>query len=302
MRGGLVVLFLVSASVAEARPSVRGPAAKGLIAPQRNRPPSSPDVEIARNVRYGEDPYLNALDVFRPVAPGNHPVLVFIHGGGWSEGDKGNHPRKGTFFARQGFVWVSINYRLSPAVKHPVHVQDVARALGWVRRNIAQYGGDPSRIFLLGHSAGAHLAALVVADPRYLRDEAVPLDTIAAVALLDGSGYDLERRVPRARGWMRQMLVTAFGDNPSIWRDASPALQLARTNRIPPFLILHITIRKASKTQAQNLARAVSNAGGQVEVVPVRGRNHVTINKRLGLKNDPVARRILAFFRRAQGS
>lgn len=260
--------------------------------------PGERDVEILKNLRYGDDPYLNALDVYRPRADGRYPVLVFIHGGGWSEGDKGNHPRKGTFFARKGYVYITLNYRLSPAVKHPAHADDVARALGWVHEKAADFGGDPSRIYLIGYSAGAHLAALVVADPRYLQRHGVPPGAIAGVALLDGSGYDLEKRVPNSRGWMRQMLVTAFGEDPANWRDASPIAHVPQNKRLPPFLIFHATGQKASIGQARELANAVAAAGGTAQLVAVPGRNHVTINRRLGLGDDPVAARILQFFSR----
>ncbi|MDX9975652.1 MAG: alpha/beta hydrolase, partial [FCB group bacterium] len=118
---------------------------------------------------------LLSLDIYtlspKPEAPA--PVLIWVHGGGWSIGDKSYHMEyKPALFTGEGYCLVSINYRLSPRpfsddpgrIKYPVHEQDVASAIAWVQEHIAQYGGDPSRIALLGHSAGAHLVSIVSTD------------------------------------------------------------------------------------------------------------------------------------------
>src|SRR5262249_21258684 len=119
------------------------------------------------------------LDVFAPKgAPGPAPVVLFVHGGTWMYGDKnffGIYRGLGKFPARHGVVAVMINYRLSPYVRHPEHVKDVARAFASVVRNIASYGGDPRRIILGGHSAGGHLVSLLVTDKTYLNDPALDL-------------------------------------------------------------------------------------------------------------------------------
>lgn len=272
-------------------------ASTGPALADSSRPPFE-QVTIERDLLYGEDPKYHALDVYRPEGADKPlPLVVFIHGGGWSEGDKGRHPRKGTWFARSGFVYATVNYRLSPKVKHPAHVQDVARALAWLHQNAARFNADPSRVYLVGHSAGAHLAALVATDPRHLEQHGLSPAIIDGVALLDGSGYDVHKRMPTTRGWMRQMYRNAFGEDPQLWKDASPALHVRAERPLPSFLIFHVTKRPQAIKQAALFAEALKRAGGQATVVPVRTRNHATINRRLGMRNDLVGARILSFFR-----
>ena len=150
---------------------------------------------VTRDVPYaapGGDPKLNSLDIYAPEGKTKCPVVVFIHGGGWQIGDKRSGAQaKGKGFPEQGYVFVSINYRLAPKVKHPVLAQDVAKAIAYVHANIGKYGGDPDRIFVMGHSAGAHLAALVSTDDRYLNAEGLTLKTLRGTILLDGGSYDM---------------------------------------------------------------------------------------------------------------
>jgi arylformamidase len=260
------------------------------------------EVTVHRDLVYGEDPVLQALDVYVPAgATRPLPYLVFIHGGGWSEGDKGIHTRRGNFFARHGFVYATINYRLSPAVRHPVHAQDAAHALAWLRTNAGRFGADPDRMYLLGHSAGAHLAALVAADPRKLALHGMSPSFIRGVILLDGSGYDVLERIPRSRGWSRGMFLRAFGDDPEVWKDASPQHHLSQGHPPPPFLLFHVLGRAASHRQARAFGERVREVGGRAEVVGVAGRNHVSISRRLGMPGDPVARRLLRFVQDLEG-
>jgi acetyl esterase/lipase len=140
-------------------------------------PPTAPTYEItqALDLAYVEGAgSRQRLDVFSPKADGlRFPVVIFVHGGTWVYGDKdfgGLYRNAGKNLARNGVVAVMINYRLSPLVRHPEHARDVARAYAWVVNNVQRYGGDPDRIILAGHSAGGHLAALIAADERYLKD------------------------------------------------------------------------------------------------------------------------------------
>ena len=254
-------------------------------------------LEIARDIPYGEDPRLQALDVYRPrSAEGSLPVLVFVHGGGWSIGGKGTRSTIPAFFGDAGVLYVSINYRLSPAAKHPAHAEDVARAVAWVHANIHGYGGDGSAIYLMGHSAGAHLVALVASAPRYLQSYGVPPEIVRGTILLDGSGYDLVKRVPESGGWVRQMLLNAFGNDPRVWRDASPQHQLTGA-RPPPCLLFHVRGRRASEIQARSFASALRAAGGNAEMIPVPDRTHTSIYDLIGSAGDSVGRRIVQFIR-----
>jgi acetyl esterase/lipase len=156
-----------------------------------------------RDVRYaateGVDSKAQSLDLYLPGTPGPHPVMVMVHGGGWRLGDKANRAMwkdKAPHFHREGWVYISVNYRLSNGEglpPHPVHVQDVAKALAWVHNNIKQHGGDSEQIYLMGHSSGAHLAALVSTDERRLAAEGKKLSIIKGTICLDTAGYDIEK-------------------------------------------------------------------------------------------------------------
>src|SRR5918912_3405987 len=130
------------------------------------------------------------LDVYAPKGAKNLPVVFWIHGGGWQTGDKKEVQLKPRAFNDKGFVFVSTNYRLLPAVDMATIVRDVARAVRWVHDHIAEHGGDPKRLFIMGHSAGAQLAALLCTDDRYLKAEGVPLADVKGCMPFEGDTYD----------------------------------------------------------------------------------------------------------------
>ncbi|MCA9116440.1 MAG: alpha/beta hydrolase, partial [Planctomycetaceae bacterium] len=140
------------------------------------------------------------LDVYTPekAASERLPVMFWIHGGGWQVGDKSDVALKPKVLTERGFVFVSTNYRLLPHVEMEELTRDVARAAGWVHRNIAEYGGDPQRMFVGGHSAGAQLAALLCTDDRYLKAENVPFDVLQGCVPVDGDTYDIPKIIMTA--------------------------------------------------------------------------------------------------------
>ncbi|HET6883644.1 MAG TPA: alpha/beta hydrolase, partial [Pirellulales bacterium] len=120
------------------------------------------DLEVHRDVPYTEPAAeLQKLDVYAPKGAKDLPVVFWIHGGGWQTGDKGSVKTKPQAFADKGFVFVSTNYRLLPNVDMETIVRDVAKSVRWVHEHISKYGGDPNRLLVMGHSAGAQLAALI---------------------------------------------------------------------------------------------------------------------------------------------
>ena len=159
--------------------------------------PKPVEVTVHRKITYHpipNDPDLvrHQLDVYRPKGKDNCPVLFFLHGGGWVIGSKDDY--FGVFgygtiaknLAERGLVVVIANYRLSPGVKHPEHIKDAARAFGWTCENATKYGGDPRRIFVSGHSAGGHLAALLATDHSYLKLVARSPSDIRGVIAISG--------------------------------------------------------------------------------------------------------------------
>jgi acetyl esterase/lipase len=224
--------------------------------------------------------------------------MAFIHGGGWEFGDKANMPHgrdKAAAFTPRGFVFASLNYRLSPAVKHPAHVQDVAAAIAWLHENAATIGGDPDRIYVMGHSAGAHLAALVATDERRLGAHDLPLGTIKGVIPLDGAGYDLTIEAPKVikqRFLLGKWYREAFGTDPKGWADASPSTHVKPGKGIAPFLLVH-TARSEAATQSRALAEKLRKAGVSAETLLSPKQSHAEVNRQFGKPGDMVTARVM---------
>lgn len=257
---------------------------------------------VVRNIPYAEiagaDRRLTSLDIYAPRKGKNHPVVVWIHGGGWAIGDKGWVGHKPGLFTGEGYLLVSINYRLAPAVTHPTYVQDVAAAIAWVHRHIKEYGGNPDCILLIGHSAGAHLAALVATDERRLREAGSGLGVLKGVVLVDGAGYDIPGQMRLVKDtWLGSLYRSAFGTDPTVWEDASPIRHVAKGKGIPPFLILYSGGRLAAGMQASALADALRTADVQAEVAGAPDKNHMTIDRDIGAPKDKPTERIVEFFR-----
>jgi len=232
------------------------------------------------------DPQKHLLDLFLPEGLPAAPVLIFVHGGAWVSGDKSLYSYIGHAFAQEGFVTVVINYRLTPEVVHPGHVQDVARAFAWVYQHIAQYGGDPERIFLSGHSAGGHLVALLALDGHYLADEGLSNDLIPGVIAISGI-YDLTT-IPGFNA--------VFGTDPQARREASPIAYVGP--HPPPFLLLYAQFDLPTlDAQAEEFGTALSEQDGEVQVIEIPLRDHVTIVGLIGQPDDPTTEAMLGFLR-----
>ncbi len=262
---------------------------------------SSTPATITRDIQYTTNPdaraRLNQLDVYTPGTPGPLPVLVFIHGGSWRFGDKKMVGDKPEAFTAAGYVFVSINYRLSPEVQHPAHAQDCGKAVAWVYKNIAQYGGDPKRIYVMGHSSGAHLAALISTDETYLKEGGCDLSAIRATIVLDGGGYNIPEMVNSGELFAKGRYEKAFGKSKETWLNASPVTHVAKGKKIPPFLLVHAGERVASQMQSDGLAAALTKAGFTARQFDAPDKNHITLNSDIGEKKDATTREILAFMK-----
>jgi len=227
------------------------------------------DVGYVANADYrdGKD----RLDIYIPDGARNAPVIFSIHGGALEAGDRREERFVGQRFAGAGYVTVVISYRLSPDVSHPAHIQDVATAFAWVTRNIAQHGGDPSRILVIGHSAGAYLAMLLAADPRWLAAHQLSPHAIAGVAPVSGF-YWVERE-----GVAPDRPAYIWGANRKAWVDASPAKYLR--GDMPPVLLLDTDGDEAwRQRQKADFAAALRAAGNtDVTVYKVKDRTHMSV-------------------------
>ena len=287
---------------ADARPAdaSSGPA----TASQKDGSGMTEDLNIPYARMSGVDPNLLSLDIYRPKSSSTNaqkPVVVMIHGGGWRTGDKGSESQgrqKASFFTGNGFVYVSANYRLSPEVQHPAHVEDVAKALSWIFDNIASYGGDPKRIFLMGHSSGAHLAALVTADEAYLNKLGKSPAMLSGVILLDSAGYDIPRNLDDFSDSPLPRLVYegAFGKDRQTWIQASPVQYVKRGKILPPFLVFH-TNRESSQAISKEFVEALQKAETPAAAVLANGKSHQTLNRDVGQPEDRSSKLIVEFLR-----
>jgi arylformamidase len=260
--------------------------------------------EVKRDIPYATPAAdRQILDIHVPKNAKNLPVVFWIHGGGWQTGDKTEVQDKPRAFTERGFVFVSTNYRLLPNVEMETIIRDVAKSLGWVHKHIAEYGGDPKRIFVMGHSAGAQLAALICIDERYLTAEGVPFDVLKGCVPVDGDTYDVpamietaetRRRVhgqPPPKNGHREK----FGNDPQKHRDFSAVTHVAKGKGIPPFLILHVADHPDVSAQAQRLGAVLKDAGISTIVFGAKETNHNKLNANIGMAEDPASKALFEF-------
>ena len=230
---------------------------------------------------FGPDPK-QRLDLVKPDHLAKAPVLMFVHGGGWSIGDKRHAATDKARWANdEGWAFVTANYRLVPQATVEQQASDVASAIAWIRANAAKEGLDADRIVLMGHSAGAHLVALVGTDPQYLRRAGVPIGSVKGVVLLDGAGYDVAPQANSPLNPVKPMYDAAFGKDPERQAALSPTHHAAAPN-VASWLILPVASRTDALKQSNELAAGLKAAGASASVVPVPNATHMTLNRELG--------------------
>jgi len=238
----------------------------------------SPSVNVERDIAYGPGS-LEKLDVCYPKEHTQlNPVIVFFHGGGWRAGDKRQHQAKENSFAEHQVVFVDANYGLAPSVVHPRQIQDVAAAVAWTKANIKKYGGNPTQIFIMGHSAGAHLVDLLGSNEKYLREKGLSLSDLKGVISLDTASLDLLQRTAEDTGegkLVGGMIKQAFGSDPAVLKEASPTLNIAPGKTYPPFLMFCGARRKDAIDAHKSFVKAMDRANGSVLFlqIPMSHRN-----------------------------
>ena len=249
-------------------------------------------VEVKTNITYysgeGADKYRHRLDMYVPKGQRDVPVMVFVHGGGFTVGIKDQYGFVGEVLASRGIATAVISYRLSPKTSHPGHVQDVARAFAWVRAHAAEYGGKADKIFISGHSAGATLVAMLGADPAYLKEVGESLDHIAGVIPISGSFTQSSRS---------SMFLSAAPVDPDVVRNASALNHVSGAH--PPFLILYGD-KDAPRTgqDAEQMAKALVGAGNSADVHEIADHAHMDMITGIMSPSDPGLKFILEFVRR----
>lgn len=300
------------------------------------RPADACAIEQLRDISYHDGPRSertrHRLDLFLPKGQRDYPVVMLVHGGAWMMGDNrccGLYSSVAEYLATQGIGVVVPNYRLSPGVKHPEHIKDVARAFAWTKRHIGEHGGRPDQLYLVGHSAGGHLVALLTTDEQYLKAEGCRTADIGGTVCVSGV-----YRIPDGNADVRlggnsplslrfttmtplrgecakaepavadksglpisiNVFGPAFGADPVARRLASPLHHVRRN--LPPFLLINADHDlPLLPGMAEEMHRALLLHGCASHLLKVEGRNHNTILFNAINSTDPVARAIIEFVR-----
>jgi acetyl esterase/lipase len=231
------------------------------------------------------------LDLYLPDGLKDFPVLFFVHGGAWVHGDKdylfGVYGKLARNYARQGIGVVVTNYRLSPAVVHPAHIKDVARAFAWTYKNISKYGGKAAQIFACGHSAGGHLVSLLATDRTYLEAQGLTTAAIRGVIPISGVYSIPENYLPRVFG--------------SDGKKASPLAHVRKD--LPPFLILYADrdLIGCDKAPSEAFCKALQGKKTDARTLEVKDSNHFKIILSATRTDSVVTKALVQFVRTHTG-
>lgn len=234
---------------------------------------------------------LNTLDIYSFTGAINAPVMIYVHGGAWTIGDGSRVAEKPGYFNGKGYVFVSVNYRLIPETQVEGQFEDIDHAIRWVHDHIADFGGSPNNLHLMGHSAGAHLVANAAVNPGRLSAALIRNGAIRSVIANDTRAYDLPALATTTRnGRMPRLMRQVFGDDPARWAALSPIHNIRR-GRKPAFLILWSNQGDGESRGrfANSFASALANAGAQTKVFDGSQYTHREINANIGVPGDITA-------------
>lgn len=252
------------------------------------------EVTTVKDVAYysGADQHKtkHKLDLYLPKGAKGFPVVLFVHGGAWVHGDKdfafGAYGSLAKVYAKQGIGVAVTNYRLSPDVKHPEHVKDVARAFAYLHKNVARHGGKPEQLFICGHSAGGHLVALLAGDESYLKEHKLSTKDIKGVIPISGVYSIPERIFPQV-----------FGTDAEARKRASPITHARKG--LPPFLILYADkdLPGCDKLPSELFCRALKAKGTAARTLEIVSSDHYRIIIAAGTAGSKVSTSIVDFIR-----
>lgn len=230
-----------------------------------------------KDLAYADKGELNLLDVYRPNNKEKlHDVIVFIHGGSWDTGKKDTYWFLGRNFARKGKVFVAINYPLSPRAQYQEMGYDCAEAVKWIKENIKQYGGNPDKIFLMGHSAGGHLAALINQDPKYFAKARIK-NPIKGVILDDPFGLDIDQYLKAQINTDDEYVprfLKVFSRDERAWKDASPMYKIDNINN-PYLMFVGGKSFPAIKMQTPIFEQKMKADHKEVSLEVIEGKKHI---------------------------
>lgn len=248
---------------------------------------------VRHRISYGAD-HRQVIDVYLAPKARRAPLIVYIHGGGWSAGAQGDGS-KAAFFAEQGLRYAAIAYRLVPDATVEQQLADLAQGIAAVRKQARALAINPDRIILFGHSSGAHLAALLATNPTWLEAAGVPFRSVQAAFLLDGAAYDVEAAM-RGIAAGSPFYVGAFGFDPVRLAMLSPIHHVGGADA-PYWLIVHNRDRSPLDDQGAMLAGALMTAGASASFMRLGGSSHMGLLNNLGNKGDPASEILIKFLR-----
>ena len=252
-------------------------------APQLAQAQSAPDRQ-PETISYGSHA-LQAMTFYPADTKGKRPLIVFVHGGAWIDGDMADSTGQAKIkrYPKLGYHFATVNYRLLPEAEIETQAEDVAAAVAKLMSETNERGVDRERVVLMGHSAGAHLAALVGTDPRLLKAHGLSPADIAGVVSIDGAALDVPRQIALVGPLMRIGLRMAFTSDEAMQNKLSPRRHVDSENA-GRFLLLHVERRDAA-TQAREFAEALNERGTKATVAGFPGvgmAGHNAINSKLG--------------------
>lgn len=273
------IMLLFSNEYALARPSRR---AKDIAYVAAN----TPDFDAQRHL----------LDVYSPrkKSATAHPVVVFIHGGNWNSGSKNLYTFVGRRLAKQGVVAVIINYRLAPNVQVPAMADDCARAVLWTQQHIAEYGGDPNRIYVMGHSAGGGLAAFLSAKDELFTKLGATQNPIKGAILDDPAGLDMFDYLTKMEYPNDAQYLVSFGKDPAVWRQVS-ALYHVMAKTPPMLMYVGERTYPSITSSTRKFEKRLAELGIKHEFKVLPGKKHVAMVTQLFWQNNVIYRDLLKF-------
>ncbi len=236
-----------------------------------------------RSLVYGPE-QRHYLELFTKAKAGRAPLIVYLHGGGWSAGSPraGSGGAQAEFYTSRGFAYATVGYRYVPVVTVEEQLADVAKAIAYLR---GQPDVDARRVVLVGHSSGAHMAALLATDPRYFEAAKLKFDSLRGVVLLDPAVLDVAPLMAASGATIDRYFRPAFGAEPARWSALSPARNVEPPNA-PAWAILHDANNMLAAAQGAEFAAGLRTSGAAVAVRPVAETTHMRLNDQIGAPGD----------------
>lgn len=258
----------------------------------------SAQVKVQKDINYTDaNNRYRQLDIYYQKDLAVKDVIIFIHGGSWSSGKKDTYWWLGRNLARKGIVAVNINYDLAPDHQFIRMAQDCAFAVKWVKNHIYQYGGNPNRIFLMGHSAGGHLAELINDDPRYFKHAGIA-NPVKGVILNDAFGLDMKEYMSHAeKDNSYYDFLRTFSNDPINWEKGSPLYYIENCKN-PHLIFYGEKTYPAIQQQSERFNKLLVAAGVPTELHIIKGKKHVAMISQLVFGSNHLYDLIIKFLKR----